>query len=326
MPPTPGATPAPDPAGPSPEGPAFDIVRVDARLQEKAAARLVAFSSTDRTAGRRFLDAAKTHAIDLTHFWASVSRSKGAVREACLLVPGSGQTAMAFLSNPAAPDSQRELGAVADRACRSLEGFRLAQALVEPAETGAQAALLSAGFTRLDELLYLRRPRPAPAEFDPAAEAARLPDAVTLTTWSPGDDAALESALEASYIDTLDCPELCGLRPLTDVIASHRATGQWDPRLWWIVREHGTPRGAVLFNPCPDQSSIELVYLGLGPTLRGRGLASALLRIGLSALARREEAAVTCAVDARNTPARRLYERAGFVEFGRRVALVRALR
>lgn len=175
----------------------------------------------------------------------------------------------------------------------------------------------------MDELIYLRRPRPAAGEF--VGAHAALAEGIALDSWREGDDADVIRALEASYIGTLDCPELCGLRSVEDVLASHRATGAWEPGLWWVIREAGVAQGVMLFNPSPEQQAVELVYLGLGPALRGRGLAGPLLRVGLSALVGRGEKTVACAVDARNVPARKLYERAGFAEFGRRVALIRGL-
>ena len=96
-----------------------------------------------------------------------------------------------------------------------------------------------------------------------------------------GLDAAapeLLEALESSYQDTLDCPELCGLRETPDVLDSHRSTGVFDPALWWMVHVNGQARGCALFNRCPEQRTIELVYLGLSPELRGRGLGKWLLR------------------------------------------------
>jgi RimJ/RimL family protein N-acetyltransferase len=139
------------------------------------------------------------------------------------------------------------------------------------------------------------------------------------------DTGALIAALDRSYEQTLDCPELCGLRRTHDVLDSHRATGAWSPALWWLVYLHDQPHGCLLINHCPEHSSVELVYLGVSPQLRGRGLGTRLLDLGLSLLAGVEADHIACAVDLRNIPARRLYERAGFREFGRRIALVRPL-
>ncbi len=305
------------------------MARVPGEFLEAAASRLVARSNAvggrgaATGAGRRFLEAAREHGIDVGHFFASWAHGGKTVREVCLAVPGSGSTAMYFTSNPAGEAARMELGAVVEESCRALRGTRLAQALLEPEEEGAAAGLAHGGFRRLDELIYLRRPRPAVGEF--GAAYGDLPEGLSLTTWREGDDGDVKRALEDSYIGTLDCPELCGVRSTDDVLESHRATGRWEPGLWWVIREGGAARGVMLFNPCPEQQSIELVYFGLGPGLRGRGLARQLLRIGLASLERRTEKTVTCAVDARNLPARKLYERAGFTEFGRRVAMIRVV-
>ena len=126
-------------------------------------------------------------------------------------------------------------------------------------------------------------------------------------------------------MDTLDCPELCGLRRTDDVIASHLATGVFHPETWWLVFEDGEPEGCVLMSHCPEHDSVELVYLGLSPRLRRRGLGERLLRCAIARCARYSAASVTCAVDRRNAPAVALYERLGFRAFASRIALVRGL-
>ena len=70
---------------------------------------------------------------------------------------------------------------------------------------------------------------------------------------------------------------------------------------------------------------MELVYLGLAPGARGRGLGRQLLRHGLGLLHERRERSVTLAVDSRNTPALSLYESEGFRPAVQRAALIRSL-
>ena len=135
----------------------------------------------------------------------------------------------------------------------------------------------------------------------------------------------MECALEASYVDSLDCPELYGVRDTADVLDSHLATGQWNPSLWWLVERAQSALGVALFNPLGDGVGCELVYVGLGPELRGLGLGRTLLWKGIAACAARGMREMTCAVDRRNAPAMRLYESLGFREFARREAFVRKL-
>jgi ribosomal protein S18 acetylase RimI-like enzyme len=139
------------------------------------------------------------------------------------------------------------------------------------------------------------------------------------------DRALLAEALDRSYEATLDCPGLCGMRETDDVIDSHLSTGQFDPSMWWLVLSDGAAHGCALFNPCPEQGTVELVYLGLSPRVRGRGLARMLLAHGLARLGGPGQLSVTCAVDRRNAPAIALYRRAGFGEFSGRIAYVKAL-
>lgn len=289
------------------------------RIPEKdrlEAARLLAGPGADRHAAQRFLNAAGVHGVSFEHLWGLRERPEGRILAVVLLVPSAGGTFMTFTSPVETEQAAARVALLLERACPEIGTRKLAQALLEPSEKLARDAFLRAGFKFVGELLYLRR------DWKPVDVSDAYPEGVSVTPW-PEAPEDLAAALERSYIDTLDCPELCGLRDTADVIASHRATGRFDPALWWIVRHEGRPAGALLLNPCPAQDHTELVYLGLGPELRGRGVAGTLLRMGMSALAHRPHRTVLCAVDERNQPARKLYKREGFEEFSRRIALVR---
>ncbi|MFM7259381.1 MAG: GNAT family N-acetyltransferase, partial [bacterium] len=131
------------------------------------------------------------------------------------------------------------------------------------------------------------------------------------------------STLERSYVDTLDCPGLAGMRRTQDVLDGHFGTGA-RTRHWLAAREHGAMRGVCLLNVGADGSSAELVYLGLAPEARGRGVAAALLAHGMHACSRSRCTSITLAVDARNTHAARLYATNGFHRASSRIALVRS--
>jgi GNAT superfamily N-acetyltransferase len=210
------------------------------------------------------------------------------------------------------------------------KGVRIAQSLPEPEHPWAIDACLAASFLGVGTLSYMRRALSGswPAEvpdFGPQAELitfAQLRD-----QYGPAHaDAVFMSALDQSYVDTLDCPELCGLRATADVLESHRTTGKFDPRLWWLIRGADGPLGCLLLNPCPEQSTVELVYIGLSKAGRGSGWGKKLLTFGVSVAARMNPTFdIACAVDERNVPARKLYESMGFRSWSRRVALVRPL-
>jgi ribosomal protein S18 acetylase RimI-like enzyme len=140
-------------------------------------------------------------------------------------------------------------------------------------------------------------------------------------------DRMLLETLEASYIDTRDCPELCGLRDAQDVLESHKAVGRFDPALWWLLFEGDNHIGCLLFSVSPEHDSLELVYLGLAAAARGRGIGAAALEFSLRQLGDRllMSGGVTCAVDTRNPAALRLYQRAGFRRFSVRIPMIRPL-
>lgn len=309
----------------------FRVARVGPEALEAAASRLVAKSAPARgDAGFQFVDSARRHGIDLGNMWASTAEGSPLPRQVALAVPGAGGTAMFFTTTPGGEAETAELAEVI-RAAGGAAGNRLGQALLEPAERAIADALTKAGFTRLAELAYMRATLPSQraAAAAPVVPLA-LPPGVEARTWRKGDDADLLTALDRSYVDTLDCPELCALRSASDTLESHRATGgdgAFDPSLWWMIFDHGKPEGALLLSPCPGQGHVELVYLGLSPSLRRRGVGRAILTHGLSILARRArpERLVTCAVDQRNAPAKALYESLGFREFTSRIAFVRRL-
>jgi mycothiol synthase len=193
------------------------------------------------------------------------------------------------------------------------EGAGLAQALLdESAPKQAAADLDRAGMPRVADLISMTR------STDPPIDPGDVPS-MEWRAFSDDTRDAFRVALTASYGGSLDMPELEGIRSLDDVLASHGAGGRFEPARWQLGSIAGEPAASavVLLSDQPERSAWEVAYLGLTPAARGRGL-------GLAALARALELAaphairVELAVDSRNAPALRLYERAGFREFDRR--------
>ena len=307
--------------------------RVPASMQAEAAATLVGPEAGDPlAAGRRFVQAAPSFGIDLDLMFATIDPARRPpIGQVALAVLGAGRTAMLFVSGEdRVADDHAERVGVIEHACAEvarLGAARIAQSLPEPDQGHVVDALVDAGFVSVGELAYLRRDL---TRQDRSLDVPALPPGVSIRTvrsLEPGepDRLALASALEQSYIDTLDCPELCGMRDVDDVIESHKATGEWRADLWWLIEERHEVRGCMLLNHSPDQSAVELVYLGLAPALRGRGLGRVLLQQAIPPTARTGAAHLNCAVDRRNTPALRVYDSLGFREFSARHALVRAV-
>lgn len=315
-------------------------------LREAVTRLLVGGANAAPEAVTRFIENAPVMGVDLHLVSATVALDAAPgkrVRQVCLPVLGAGRTVMLFLSGPGgrrdlgSPREQRAErataveGAIAQCVARHGDAVHLAQALAEPVESWAAEAYLAAGLSQIAELLYLSRSLRL-AEATPISasspelvnppEGAAWPAGIGVRRYKPGvDDRRLCEALERSYVDTRDCPELAGLRSMDDIVAAHRAVGEFDPSLWWLVERDGAGEGCVLLNRCAGQRCVELVYIGLAPAVRGLGLGRLLLRQAIAASAGLERE-LRCAVDARNEPAGRLYDALGFREVGRRLAFV----
>lgn len=283
-----------------------------------------------------FLDQLTRDGTELEHFW-GLPGPAGGWSQVLLIVPSAGGAAMCYLSpatgeGPASdgdPSARAGLirAAIADFRARVPAG-RVAQALFEPAALDVEAAYAGAGFTRLAELAYMKRE--LPKRRGAQADTPAWPEGVRVEPLSEMPAAQgrrlLLAALQRSYTDTLDCPALCAMRSPEEALASHTAVGQHDPSLWHLVSLHSEPEGCLLLSSIPQHRTMELVYLGLSPALRGRGLGRALVWMALTLLGGRPERTIACAVDTSNTPAMRLYRGAGFYEFASRTAMVLPLR
>jgi ribosomal protein S18 acetylase RimI-like enzyme len=181
-------------------------------------------------------------------------------------------------------------------------------------EGGADVdALTGAGYVELAELVYLRRDLPW---LVPAAE----PDDVEWRALAQVGEAQLAAVIEGTYAGSLDCPLLCGARAMPDVLDAHRAAGVFTPETWWVVYVDARAAGCILMNESLSSAAAEIVYLGVLPEFRGRGLTRRMLRRAAAAADAAGRVALTVAVDGRNHFAMRVYGETGFIETGRRQA------
>ncbi len=336
-----------------PHGPPLAPWPLPESLWLAAAARLVATDPRETLqAAQRLVEQSASHGIDLSLATATFAPGEhdaaGELGQVCLPVLSPGRTAMLFVSRPGLvkhlgpPEAQQADRIQAIRSSlehlRSMPEAALAQGLSSPSEHFAMDAFEAAGLTRIAELRYLQRPLaqrtgplPEPGASIEPPRGKTWPGQAEVRAYaalnaSPHADAPILAAIEASYEDTLDCPALRSLRTMDDVIESHRQTGDWTPGLWWQAHLDGQPAGCLLLNPSPLEDAVELVYMGLAPSARGLGLASALLQRGIEVCERLGHAWIRCAVDVANRPAARLYERAGFVPTSSRIAHAISLR
>ena len=334
---------------PMSQTPIIHAQQIPHALRLSAAERLVA-SKGRRESAKRLVASAPTHGIDLDLMWGVIEQPPTSgllkkplrVRQVTLAVLGSGRTAMVFLSNPDT-DTQAfgdvetqvdEIGASIKGALAGLQALApdevaLAQTLIEPEHTWAHQACTDAGMICVGQLDYMRKPISQSA---PIADTPSWPTGIevrAVRTLDPGaldsDYLALIAALAGSYEQTLDCPELCGLRSMDDVVESHRATGEFDATRWHLIFKDGEPAGCCLLTHIPQSKSVELVYLGISPQARGLGLGRSVLSYAIDMLGPIGVSEVTCAVDNRNLPAIGIYESLGFERFDARVGFVSAI-
>ena len=167
------------------------------------------------------------------------------------------------------------------------------------------------GYTFVAELIYMGLDLPAS---QPPSARPELP----LRRYGQFSEEELGEVILATYRQSLDCPVLLGLRTADEIIASHKASGLFRPEGWWIADAAGSSAGCVLVNDRPMEDAVEVVYLGVRPEHRGKGLARSMLLLAAEETARRGLRRVLLAADAGNAPAVRLYERMGFLPTHRR--------
>ena len=246
-----------------------------------------------------------------------VVRQGPAILAASLAVESPGRAGMAHLAIAGqGADSHhysvRLLGVLQEHVWS--RGAAMVQGLTMATDAAAARAYRDAGFHEVAELIYLQREGVPPDVRSPVCpELHWLP-------YRPESHALFLRALEESYVETLDCPALTGIRSTADVLAGHRATGMHDPSLWFVALSEVHPVGVLLLSPIGDGAHVEVVYMGVSAAYRRRGIAHGLLRKAVEVCDQRAIGGLTLAVDAANAPALALYRRWGFREFARRQA------
>jgi len=199
----------------------------------------------------------------------------------------------------------------------------LLEMLLAPGDRQRAELLPAAGFRKITRLSYLRRPTIA----EPVKKTIEAD--LNWTSYSPKSHPLFVKALRSSYTQSLDCPELAQLRSIDEVIEGHRAAGEFDAALWQTIHRAEEPLGIILLSRIPGQPAVEIVYMGVAPGSRGRGVSDALLARAVElasttacATTPRTPQELVLAVDERNAPALRLYARWGFGPIGERDAWI----
>ena len=189
-----------------------------------------------------------------------------------------------------------------------------AQSLLEPDAVAKRALLEQVGFARLAPLVYLERDATYPWVEPPQ------PGKAEWLRYGAHTHAEFAATVQATYEDSRDCPELTGLRPIDDILAAHQAGGRFDPALWELARIDGQPAACLLLSPLVRAPLLEVVYMGVVPAFRRRGIGRILLRRAFEQCRATGARQLTVVVDDRNEPAKRLYAQFGLQAVARRDA------
>ncbi len=241
-------------------------------------------------------------------------------RAAAMVVTSPGRTGMLLHSPADGPrvdrPSLREV--VAQVSVEALgAGLSLIQSLLDEGRDADRSVLAEAGYRHLANLAYLRLGLHAAS---PRAKAGA--EDLSMVSYGGFAPEQLAEVISRTYVDSMDCPGLSGLRRVEDVIAGHQASGTFTPETWWLAYRDDEPAGCILINRTSGLSA-EVVYLGVVPEHRRSGVGRAMVRMASSRLGNKGLMQLTLAVDTRNAPARRLYAGLGFEETSRRVAYIR---
>lgn len=228
------------------------------------------------------------------------------LESAVVAYDGGGSSALVYVPRLQPSASQRT--AVSDcllalhTVCK-VRKIKILEALLESDAHDAARSLEGAGFRYLTRLVYLSRQIPG-QQVD-----VKVADDVQWLSYTAEREELFCRALDASYAESLDCPELTGLRTAEEILAGHRASGLFDPAHWWVVTRESQPVGVLLLCGVPGRAALEIAYIGVAQPVRGTGVANALVQRAIEAVRSVNAVTLTLAVDRRNLPARRLYQR-----------------
>jgi len=200
---------------------------------------------------------------------------------------------------------------------KAAESVSIVQALLQQSQELQSKALLQAGFSHVTDLNYLFRNIEPPVLGHPVPRLRFEP-------YSQENQGRLESIIERTYVGSLDCPQVDGVRSIPDVLAGYRATGVFHPHFWQLISlaegkgQAPAEVGCLLLADQPTTEQVELVYMGVVPEQRGKGLGQEIVARAIQLAANAGRSRIVLAVDTANRPGLDLYESAGFHVFDER--------
>ncbi len=287
-----------------------EISRTDMQIpyakHVEAAATLI---GRDRVEAAVFLKRLRSRPSDHTFY----GDSKEAV---ALVTEGAGSVATFITSTPTHANKE-QLVLLLQNAKKDAaqKGIATGHAILGEDHTSAVHLFEQAGFTKLATLQYM--------ECTPSTSQLHIAQTTTTTFCETSSlpPSVLETILKETYVGSLDCPAIHGKRTISDIIKSHQGYDPNDLSLWFIILHKNEPAGVLLMNQPKDEQYLELAYLGITPTARGKGLANQAMDYALNHAIKRRCKKIILAVDVSNTPAIHLYKKSNFQDTTKRIAM-----
>ncbi|MHC4394541.1 MAG: GNAT family N-acetyltransferase [Planctomycetota bacterium] len=213
------------------------------------------------------------------------------------------------IDNPQKYDHQAQvIGSLAQWAFD--QGSNFVQIILEPDDHPRQKICSQMGFRQLTDLIYLHRAGSVQqANYAP-------PDNVSWLLYNKKNHTLFKRLIQQSLEYSLDSPELKNLRGTEDIINSLKAADRFDPAYWKALLCKDSPKaepvGVLVSAPTPQRDAIEIIYLGVVPQMRGKGLGKVLLNEVINCAEQIGVESLLVSVDCRNHPALKLYEKFDF--------------
>src|SRR5262249_11638790 len=145
-------------------------------------------------------------------------------------------------------------------------------ALLDTDAVPAADWLRQCSFQYTTDLLYLVSLREKFPSQPPATELVFRPLAEKPGVSAPAEQLTrLAQIVQRTYVDTLDCPTIQGLRNVDDVLSTYKSVGIFDASRWFFVQHDNADVGCLLLADHPHHQNCELVYMGIVPEARGHG-------------------------------------------------------
>ncbi|WP_018918450.1 GNAT family N-acetyltransferase [Vreelandella zhanjiangensis] len=189
------------------------------------------------------------------------------------------------------------------------QGITFCHTVLPPSHYAWEATLLALNMTRLAELHYLS----GSIISGPLIALSDKPVSIQLKAFTELDESAQKALIDDVSQESLDCPGLREALSSEALLAGFYQKAPQAPHHWYSVHVAGQSVGVLLLSPL--DRCWELLLMGVVREWRGKGIGREVLQAAFRLAAQQGATEMMLTVDALNTPALRLYQRAGLARY-----------